>query len=601
MRGLTVAKLPRLFQPFLLLSASFSDIREARPSASSSRERDRLSRPLATGILVAILLLAAVLRLWALGFGLPGQYNPDENFLVLHALRFGTGDLNPHWFLYPTLWMYCLFGLYGGYFLAGLAIGRFEAPFDLSVEYFTDPTLIFFLGRLASALSGVGVVALTYLLGAGLFGRRVGLLGAAFVAIEPFSIESSHYIKVDVPTALFVMVSLLASARVLRGGGTRWYLAAGLFAGLAASTKYPGGMVALALPLAHLLRQERRQVRDLLLGLALAPAGFLLGTPFALVEIPSVVANLRGHLEQASVGWPGGTGPWVPYLGVVTDILGPALGLPLLLLICVGVVLVAVRRDRGGILLACFGGAYFVAAGGSPLNFGPYWVPFLPSLLLLAGKAVDEIARAATGRLRPGIWALLLVTGLWVLAAVGPTAQAVRLDQGLARTHVGEVVTAWIEENLPAGTRIVAPKMGLPLAQTLEVVAFQRAMELSDAYRDSAARAYKTTPTETSASKAAFYDIQLQMPVREPAYFVIVVTGAATMPLEFYLQNGFEYLLVPVGEREFFRPLRSAELEMFYDTLEREHTLVRTFQAEPGTKGPSLHLYKLRRPTPGSP
>jgi hypothetical protein len=162
-------------------------------------------------------------------------------------------------------------------------------------------------------------------------------------------------------------------------------------------------------------------------------------------------------------------------------------------------------------------------------------------------------------------------------------------------------VTAWIDENLPAGTRIVAPKMGLPLSQTREAVLFQRDMELSDAYRDSPARAYKKTPTETSASKAAFYNMQLQIPVREPAYFVVVVTGAATMPLEFYLQNGFEYLLVPVGEREFFRPLRSSELERFYDALEREHTLVRTFQAEPGTKGVSLRLYKLRQPSPGSP
>ena len=51
------------------------------------------------------------------------------------ALAFGTGDLNPHNFLYPTLYFYVLFAWEGLFVLAGRAAGVFEslAAFERSV------------------------------------------------------------------------------------------------------------------------------------------------------------------------------------------------------------------------------------------------------------------------------------------------------------------------------------------------------------------------------------------------------------------------------------------------------------------------------------
>ena len=56
-----------------------------------------------------ILLIALALRVAGTSFGLPGTFHPDEPHHINTAVYFGSGDLNPHVFKYPTLWMYFLF------------------------------------------------------------------------------------------------------------------------------------------------------------------------------------------------------------------------------------------------------------------------------------------------------------------------------------------------------------------------------------------------------------------------------------------------------------------------------------------------------------
>ena len=71
--------------------------------------------------LFMIILLGAVLRLWGISFGLPYQFHQDEPIIVNHALAYGTGDFNPHFFIIPPLTSYILFFFYGIYFFAGRA------------------------------------------------------------------------------------------------------------------------------------------------------------------------------------------------------------------------------------------------------------------------------------------------------------------------------------------------------------------------------------------------------------------------------------------------------------------------------------------------
>src|SRR6476661_11225476 len=79
---------------------------------------------------LSILALAVALRVFGLRYGLPAVYNPDEVAIMSRALAFAKGDLNPHNFLYPTLYFYVLFaweGLTAVWSVATGAVASFPA------------------------------------------------------------------------------------------------------------------------------------------------------------------------------------------------------------------------------------------------------------------------------------------------------------------------------------------------------------------------------------------------------------------------------------------------------------------------------------------
>src|SRR6266496_4455685 len=70
-------------------------------------------------LLLIVLLIAAAVRVWGLGFGLPYiAARPDETEIAGPAAGFLTGDLRPPFFEWPTLFAYAVALLYTIYFYA---------------------------------------------------------------------------------------------------------------------------------------------------------------------------------------------------------------------------------------------------------------------------------------------------------------------------------------------------------------------------------------------------------------------------------------------------------------------------------------------------
>ena len=272
--------------------------------ALASPRRDRLARiPIfITGLFVA----ALVLRLWGINFGLPHLYDTDEWRLVMPALQMlHTGDLNPHEFLYGSLQRYMLAGIYGLYFLYGRSRGLFTTIHDIPVygqenirEVYAYPYPgIYLTGRMLTAILGALTVVVVYLIGRRLMNRQGGLVAALLLTFFPLHVVYSHFIRTDVPVTLFVTLSFLFALRVLEDGIPRDYALAGLLAGLSGSTKYPGAMVIVALVAAHFLRHQGEDGGiKLLVGLVAGGVGYVIGTPFTLLDFKTWLY----WLDQAS-------------------------------------------------------------------------------------------------------------------------------------------------------------------------------------------------------------------------------------------------------------------------------------------------------------
>lgn len=93
------------------------------------------------------------------------------------------------------------------------------------------------LGRRISGLFDIGAVFLLFLIGRQLYGKKVGLLAAALLALSVLNIQLSHFFAMDTFANLFIIATFYFLIRASENG--RWpdYALAGLMFGLGLSSK----------------------------------------------------------------------------------------------------------------------------------------------------------------------------------------------------------------------------------------------------------------------------------------------------------------------------------------------------------------------------
>ena len=417
--------------------------------------------------LAAILCLAAALRLVGIRFGLPAVYNADETAIMSRALAFATGDLNPHNFVYPTLYFYLLFGWIGAYAATALALGRIESLAALERQFFTDPTDVFLAGRLLGVVCGVATVAALYVLAHRLFGRRVALASALFLAVAPTAVRDAHYVKHDVPATLLVVLALIAIVRVWPlgrpDGRPRTDLAfAAAVCGAAASLHYYTVFLVLPLAVAIWFRLQNdgaaARLRALTLAALIAASAFLICSPFILVEwrtaARDIAANREIVVDRAVEG--GGTA-FASASRYLTMLWRDAIGWPVALLAVLGFAVSWRLSARLGLVLALFPAA-FLAFISNTVPAGRYLNPVLPFIALFAGVAVSWLS-SRTGTTRRGPMAAVLAAG----AALPGLAESVRTDLFFRQADTRTLAADYIESRVAPGSTVIVQPYSAPL------------------------------------------------------------------------------------------------------------------------------------------
>ncbi|NLO92398.1 MAG: glycosyltransferase family 39 protein [Elusimicrobia bacterium] len=199
--------------------------------------------PPKSALIAAVALGAAYVRLRGIWWGWPGVFDADAPHIVNLAVYFGSGDLNPHIFKYPTLWPYLLSGVYGAWFLIGWLAGLWHnasafgahfvwhnADFHVAARYFT------------AAVSLAGVLAVWR--ASEETGRRT-VWAAAIAAFMPVLADMAHTPKADTILFLFSALSWHAALRMQREKTVRNAVWAGVWVGLAMSSQYTAAPLAL--------------------------------------------------------------------------------------------------------------------------------------------------------------------------------------------------------------------------------------------------------------------------------------------------------------------------------------------------------------------
>jgi len=411
-------------------------------------------------LLLLVLLLAAAVRLWGIGLGLPGaQGRPDETALAGPAVMVLTGQFRPPNFNYPTLFIYVLALLYAGYywltrpFMHWASLAAFAASRVQSLAPF------FYIDRGLSALMGTLTVWWVFAIARRLFDGTVGLVAALFLALCFLHARDSHFGVTDVTMSALIVLAVLLIIRWQQTGALREAAAAGLVGGLAMATKYNGlGVcVPFAVAVGQQLIESRRTWRDALRRLAPAVVAFgglfivafVVTFPYAvtewrqvLIDTSGVAATLaNGHGVAMPLGW------W--YHATVT--LPVAFGWPVYLAGLAGLVGLLVTRLRQSAVLLSFPIAYYIVAGSGHTVFARYIIPDLPFLAITAAWFVVTAVRFAMRASRPVVrgW----VTAAVAVLAIAPSARRlVLIDRLLARTDNRVIAARALFGLIPPGS-----------------------------------------------------------------------------------------------------------------------------------------------------
>lgn len=258
---------------------------------SNQRDPSQRSGLIYTLIFAAVIAAGAALRVYGIDFGLPNTYHLDE-LQKYQAIKqmYESGQLNPKYFLHPSLLLYLTYGLNW--------LTNQIAPEILFLES------IIISGRTVSCIAGVLSIYLVFKIANSLWNSRAGLVAASLMATFPLAVTCSRYLKEDSLLTFVILLTVFLTIKAAERGSIKYLLLAGIAAGLSASVKY-SGILSIFILWGHpfICRNSSVSFGSRITSTAIAslivPLGFLIGTPYALIDSPKFLADFayeRNHM-----------------------------------------------------------------------------------------------------------------------------------------------------------------------------------------------------------------------------------------------------------------------------------------------------------------
>ena len=375
--------------------------------------------------------------------GLPYLRFTDEPQTVATAAEMAAAwDPNPRFFAYGSL-MIQLDALVDRAWmsLAGIQASEVITLYDVPDRFFVSHPELVWANRCLTV-----VVAAAGLVGAAAAGRALvrrttpawadtgGVLSALAVAGLPRFATHSAMATQDAPLTAFV---LLAVAAALHGQ----VALAGLFAGFAASCKVSAALAVLPALVAAALGANR--ARAAAKALVAALGGFVVGTPFAVLDAPTFLADVRLEAWHYGAARPE-VSRGLPHLvrGLGSVALDELAGVGAILA-AVGAVALARRGGREALVVGVFPLAFALQMSLTTLDAQRNWLPIAAFGAVAAVVGAGVVREALPARIAGPLAVLFAVAlGARALARVAGAAGEPRDTRTRFAEEVGALAAA---------------------------------------------------------------------------------------------------------------------------------------------------------------
>lgn len=490
-----------------------------------------------------VLAAGVALRLAHLGAGIPYAVGVDEPAIMTTVTRIlKSGDFNPHFFEYPTGYVYVQLGCAVVTFLVGAMQHAWRAVGPVG------PGDFYYGARLLSVAIAAGTIALVHQAGLR-WGARAALAAAALMAVLPMHVRESHFALTDTPLTCAAALTLLLTLRACERPSLGAFLLAGAAAGLAAGIKY-NGLMAVSMPLAAAFApgRGRHPSRAAAASVVVAScvAAFFLTTPYAIFDLP---AFLNGFGTQAAA-FRERSATVEPSWLVYARHLRLAFGWPGILLCLAGLALAVYQTARGPgrmrwLLLLVFPGVYFYLINGWGLLFARYAMPIVPFMSLWAGIAMIAIVDRIAGTAWPALARRTVAVALVAAVLVPPLIESVQWVRLHGAETTQEQAWKWVKQHI-----------------------WHQSVVLSEARR-----------FDLPSEQYRYYFARRPMAERDPNE--LVASG-----VEWIILSSDAWGDRPPGGSKFGPPAVYAPI------LERYHVAT-VIKPSPGVAGPEIHILKL--------
>lgn len=411
-------------------------------------------------LLPAILFLGFSLRLLAVDFGLPFLYHADEPIIVNHALAYGSGDLNPHFFKIPPLISYLLFFCYGVVFIAGKILSYFPDTAAFEKLFYTDPTLFYLTARVIfGVVAGTLSILIFYKLLRVRFENSFALAGAFLFSICFLHVRDSHYVYADIPLVLVILVSMGIFSKLVQNPSLKLHFLCGAMIGLAAAVKYNGAVLVFPyLTACFFSSQNRFPVKGWLTAGFASTLIFICLNPFSVIDFSTFQSELMTQ-SQAQ----GGTSWYHHYLYSLAG----GMGWPLLLVSTLGFFAAITQGKAEDRVWVVFAGIYYLVLVRAGQHYDRYVLPLLPFMIYFA------LSLFATNQNHAFLKGRKLFAFILILAAI-PLTKSVLFIKIMSASDTRTLAREWVHRNIPAGSPIAIewefymPRLNFSETQLLE-------------------------------------------------------------------------------------------------------------------------------------
>lgn len=271
-------------------------------------------------LLIAIIVFAFLIRIIGV---VPNIYHADESFVNSYSYELAKniiskGDINPHTFKYGSFIFYLQATSYLPVFLFSyiveIANSQISSNLSSSVmpfSFYYDDILfkiqdtLQLAGRSAVVLLGAASVWITYLIAGRAFNAKVALLSALILSISPLHLKDSRYVTTDVPSLLFILLSLLFFLKLLSGQKWKHFILTGFFIGFSSTVRYfPVSFVLIVLIFIFSFKKSKNWFSKYIILLIFCLLGVFLGLPYLFIAKDGF-SLFYSDLQKYAIPWYG--------------------------------------------------------------------------------------------------------------------------------------------------------------------------------------------------------------------------------------------------------------------------------------------------------